>query len=153
MTKIYETTKQIHKTIILVNRKYGLNIDIKSDNDFVIYATSDSNQEWQSEINEKEIKIILNALKDYLGDNTEHAEMDYGIKNLYKDGGYSKYTAKVEDVAKKYTPDTLAGSFCHKWLDGLNPMFESEPEKVLEELLEVLKNFGLLEVLNNLIKN
>jgi hypothetical protein len=29
--------------------------------------------------------------------------------------------------------------YCIKWLDGLTPLIDTEPEKVLQELLEILK--------------
>ena len=153
MTNILKITRQIHDTIDKINEKYGLEINIyhhlsyssyKDENDYTVVES------WRSKdksvydsffpIEEKQIKQILIALNDMLGENPEYEELENGIKNLYHDGGYDKYVFKVEDIAMKYTPATLASSFCHRWLDGLNPLFESEPELVLEELLEVLEN-------------
>jgi hypothetical protein len=49
----------------------------------------------------------------------------------------------LEDEIKKYLLDTeytfSAKALCQKWLDGLTPLIDTEHEKVLTELLEVLK--------------
>jgi len=37
-------------------------------------------------------------------------------------------------------PKTQAEALCAKYLDGLDPMFDQAPEKVLEELTEIIKN-------------
>lgn len=179
MTNIYELTKKIHETIDLINAKYGLEIEIKSDNDTVIYETGMINadgsaeinkakidycecyisgtgelmrlssnnfvaftlaEDWQFEIGEYQIKQILNALKDLLGENPEYEELENAIKNLYKDGGYDRYVMCVTHIVNKYIPQSQAEALCQKWLDGLNPIFDSNPEMVLTELLEVLEN-------------
>ena len=145
MNKMYETTEKIHEVIDLINEKYSLEIDIISDNNNVIYYTDivvnttincsenyisdtgelmslDSNnyigftlaEDWQFAIGEKQIKQILVGFKDLLGDTKEYEDM----------------------IVAKSQAEVL----CHKWLDGLNPMFESEPELVLTELLEMLEN-------------
>ena len=35
--------------------------------------------------------------------------------------------------------ESQAEALCQKWLDGLEPMFETNPDQVLGELLEILK--------------
>ena len=160
MTKLYTLTKKIHEAIEKINQKYGLEIDIKSDNDNVIYETDiavnttincgecyisdtgelmslDSNnyigftlaEDWQFTINGNEIKQILNALQDLLGENPEYTEMEK----------HCTYEECSECGSVNINPEIYSYSIalCHKWLDGLNPMFESEPVKVLEELLEL----------------
>lgn len=37
-------------------------------------------------------------------------------------------------------PHFQAEALCSRWLDGLTPLFDSEPEKVLQELVELLEN-------------
>jgi hypothetical protein len=144
MTKIYTLTQQIHKTIDLINKKYGLEINIyyylsyssyKDENDYTVVES------WRCKdksvydsfflIEEKQIKKILNALKDVLGENPKYTEIE-------KHCTYEECSecGSVDTNPEIYLYST---ALCHKWLDGLNPMFESEPEKVLEELLEVLQ--------------
>jgi hypothetical protein len=174
MTKIYTLTKQIHKTINLINKKYGLNIDIKSENHNVIYNTYvlnyatidcpecyisdtgelmslDSNyyigftlaEKWEFAIGEKQIREVLNDLKDFLGDDTEEY---YDYQHYISETRACEYVNidSILRITDKYVPQSEAEVLCHKWLDGLNPMFDNEAEKVLKELLETL---------NNLIKN
>ena len=142
---MYETTEKIHEVIDLINEKYSLEIDIISDNNNVIYYTdivvnatinwsenyiSDTGElmtvdrnsgiaftlaeDWQFAIGEYQIKQILIGLNDLLGDTKEYEDM----------------------ILAKSQAEVL----CHRWLDGLNPLFESEPELVLEVLLEILEN-------------
>jgi hypothetical protein len=40
----------------------------------------------------------------------------------------------------KYTSESKAEALCARWLDGLEPMFERVPVKVLDELKEALSN-------------
>jgi hypothetical protein len=190
MTNILKTTKQIHDTIDKINQKYGLEIDIESDN--VIYQTGKINvdgsavinkakidycecyisetgelmrlssnnfvaftlaKDWQYEIGEYQIKQILIALKDVLGEDDISKQLKVYAEKWLKIGGRNagKHTELLYE--RWYSlPKTVAEALCKKWLDGLNPLFDSDREKVLEELLEILQNLGLLKVLNNLIK-
>ena len=129
MTNILKTTRQIHETIDLINAKYGLNINIESGSKIATEWTISSNT----------IRQILIAFKDLLGENPKFTELENAIKNL-KDGHYNRYVMCVTHIVNGYIPQSKAEALCHKWLDGLNPLFDSEPELVLEELLEVLQN-------------
>ena len=133
MTNILKTTKQIHDTIDKINQKYGLEIDIKSGSKYTTEWTITSNT----------IKQILNALKDMLGENPNIKRRKDGFSGAYHNPqGFFMAEIVHDDNGEvdELNFAFLARDLCYKWLDGLNPLFDSEPEKVLEELLEVLEN-------------
>ena len=112
--------------------------------------------DWIPKIEELQIRQILLAVKDELGDNPEYAEMLI-LKNKYADATNvlcypsavaDEYKMKADRLAKKIAYEILlektivykSEALCNKWLDGLTPLFDSEPVIVLKELLEILEN-------------
>lgn len=190
MTKIYETTKRIHKLIEKINEKYGLNIVIDSnsviyidDNELIETAVgycenyiSDTGElmtidarnyiatmiglsrefsiarhsiattitaEWQFAIKAPQIRNILLSLSDTLGENyfnQETANEEAKQQNYFSSAELSDaYERGYYSCLLNFHHKTIAEALCQKWLDGLNPLIDQEPEQVLSELLEVLE--------------
>lgn len=72
--------------------------------------------------NRKDPNISIKLSLDSLEDNNWHRE-----RQLFE----KIYQKLLKSQSKQ---------LCQKWLDGLNPLFETEPEKVLTELLEILES-------------
>lgn len=141
MSKIYSLTQKIHSLIPQINQKYGLEIKIKSESNYyydtiakgnpithqieIVYLRCISLDRIQlgrkrfiSQIQASQIRQILVVLERILA--KPYIECDHRI--IYE--------------GKIITADLL----CQKWLDGINPLTELEPETVLQELVEVLEN-------------
>jgi hypothetical protein len=112
---LYETTKQINDLIPQLKEKYGM----------------PNYHNFTGAIQAPHIRQILFELKDVLDvlaktkTKTETNKMIGGMRAI----GFEF----------KSQPQLKAESLCHKWLDGLTPLIDTEPEKVLTELLEILK--------------
>jgi hypothetical protein len=158
MSKRYELTKQIHELLTQIKTKYGLDIEIKGEYIYQEMLTKDKAidcvylqhlhpdffsrlvvegelNSWDSYkilpvIKDQQIRQILFALKDILDDIAN-------TKNRFQREGISG-TMRVIEFGFGRQPELKAEALCEKWLDGLNPLIESEPEKVLEELKETL---------------
>lgn len=154
MIKIYETIKQIHKIIKKINEKYGLNINIDDYsitpqghylyfNGYSYYVLSDT-MDIEKHINNvkngyikfiqaPQIRIILKELEDLLGDNPDYVNFCKRYKRLCRNCSYD-----ISDSCYNPFPYLKSEALCAKWIDGLNPLIDREPERVLEELLEEL---------------
>lgn len=149
MSNLYNLTKQIYKLLPKINQKYGLKIEIESDfylhnnpkadsykqvfykTNLPIYLETTKEQvikKWMSPIIQAlQIRQILVGLQDVLGENPEFVE-------ALKRNEMSHYSLWVPEA------ETQSEVFCQKWLDGLNPLFDREPETVLQELIDMLDN-------------
>jgi hypothetical protein len=126
------THEQLHQLIKEKAKKHGLNYP-----DLNIMEA-------------KQIRQILVAFKDILGENPEIEIFEKAIKGnevkisspAYLDTEWVK-VFKIHneglEIIKKMTPKSQAEVLCQKWLDGLEPLIETNPEQVLNELLEILK--------------
>lgn len=139
MSNLYTLTARIHELLPLINQKYGLEIEVKQEKKFIIedgrifdpkeiidrirgkILTRDG---VYPAIQTPQIRQILLALKDVLGDRAR-----WFFKNIL--GG--------QDLERPF-PNTVSEALCQRWLEGLNPLFDREPEFVLSELREVLEN-------------
>jgi hypothetical protein len=96
-------------------------------------------------IQPSQIRQILIHLQDILGENPEYNEIDWKKKGSsieftwdeWNTGGLS--TDYISFLGLKLPAKHQAEALCQKWLDGLNPMIDSNPEKVLGELNEIIK--------------
>jgi hypothetical protein len=149
MTKIYTLTKQINEILKQINTKYDLDIEIKSDNyifnNNIIRNHIGLENPYCCLIEAPQIRQILVDLKDVLGENPRIK------KGLFEyDGAYhyvnNAFFAEIVhnnngfDYIDELNFADLSSDLCHKWLDGLTPMIDGEPERVLKELIELLKN-------------
>jgi hypothetical protein len=137
-TVIYNLTKQINEILPKLCKKHGLELMVESDK--IIYWDNfpekpsdyhigDSSMlvnapDWFLKkavllIQEPQIRQILLALKDVLGQDPDLWWCDVTNRAL--------------------SPESLSEALCQKWLGNLQPMFDSEPETVLTELLQILK--------------
>ena len=103
--------------------------------------------DWQFKIQADQIRQILWVFRDVLGTNPKHEYYsqefeafkerqleegdDFDTKNAICLGRYR--------VKKNFTPKSQAEALCQKWLGGLQPLVNSEPETVLTELINVLE--------------
>ena len=111
----YNLTKQINDLIPILNEKYGM----KNYYNFT------------GAIQAPQIRQILFELKDVLdvlANTKTHTETDKMIGGMRAIGFEFKSQSQFK-----------AEALCRKWLDGLTPLIDTEPDKVLEELLEILK--------------
>jgi len=107
------------------------------------------------EIVSSQIRQILIAFEDVLtGKPKVKNELDFFelhigdcIREFFlyekvKEGITNQIELAVRDLHKEFVgksnPESFVQAFCQKWLDGLTPLFDKEPETVLEELLEIL---------------
>jgi hypothetical protein len=118
---LYTITDELHPLIQAKAEKYGLKVEIKSTR----------LQRWFEGygyihlIQEPEIRQILLAFKEI-------------FDSLPRNYFYNLEWFRLEDSF--HTLGTsMSVILCAKWLDGLTPLFDREPETVLSELLEVLK--------------
>jgi hypothetical protein len=115
---IYTLTSKIHVELT----RLGLEIEVNS-------------------IQAPQIRRILRALEEDLGSNPDidrwQKQADE-VKPIYFGDECMQYYQVCGNIMM--LPKTLAEALCSRWLDGLDPLFEREPETVLEELLEVLEN-------------
>jgi len=65
-------------------------------------------------------------------DRREHDNFCFNSDNYFVDLDLAK-------LAEILNLDNPAEALCQKWLDGLYPLFDREPETVLQELVEVLE--------------
>jgi|GEM_PF-3758553 len=99
-----------------------------------------------SKIEEPQIREILIALQEELGENPTYS-LVYNMEiNLLKHSKMSEANKK-SDVQHRINPlfigfPTRSETFCNKWLDGLKPLFDTDPIAVLTELLEILTNLN-----------
>jgi hypothetical protein len=146
---LYIITAELHELIQAKAEKFGIEITyLATQSDYLIlengrtpswnYAT-DYNSDFKEryghlkgcfKLEAPQIKHILLAFKEVLGYNPE-----LGKHN----GDFNDYVKGWNDSFRCYMPEYQAEALCAKWLDGLTPLFDSKPETVLSELLEVLK--------------
>lgn len=104
------------------------------------------------DISKTQIRQILIGLKDVLGENPEIEKNKILLDKLEEEekvvsvlgNEFDNYVAKENLNAHKVkihkTVESQAEALCQRWLDGLEPLFDREPEKVLQELIEILEN-------------
>jgi hypothetical protein len=90
-----------------------------------------------------QIRRILRALEGVLGENVEWIRLEKLGTELNPHSSTTPWEKAYEAGKvygmRLYTPLTRAEVLCERWLGGLNPLFDREPETVLTELLEVLE--------------
>jgi len=150
MSTLYQLTKTLHTLAQKKAKKHGLELVIKSD--FMIDKNGEiyQNAEFMNggmtkdllpTIQEPQIRQILLAFKDVLGENPEKIELGFFAINfnIFGDKNDMKKWNKLSEVIEDL-PKSQAEALCKKWLDGLSPLIDSDPEKVLEELKQILQS-------------
>lgn len=163
MSNLYTLTQKIHEILPQINQKYGLDLNLSYENSYFICNDGDNkifsyrdvfdridakiqtSKDFIPAIQTAQIRQILIGLKDVLGDNADYKEERY---NWVKNRNDERFIAdnhkdcvfiidyKIDKIYKKSQAEAL----CQRWLDGLEPLFDREPEKVLQELVEILEN-------------
>jgi uncharacterized protein YifE (UPF0438 family) len=116
MSEICNLTIQIDAIIPEINQKYNLKLDW-----YIIRDEFDNN---------KTMPLTSDHYADYAV--TEEQLLEQLPEQI------REILVGLSDISG----DEEAEALCNRWLDGLRPMFEREPEKVLTELLEVLKKLN-----------
>jgi len=151
MSNLYKLTQNLHKIIQEKAKKYGLELVIKSDK--IIYWDNfpekpsdyhigDSSMlvnapDWFLKkavllIQADQIRQILWVFRDVLGENPEWTRVEkFYSYELCDQCGNADENTKIKSQAE---------ALCHKWLDGLEPLFDREPETVLTELIQILES-------------
>ena len=151
--RLYNITKELHKAVKATADKFGKEVEISNRSLLVRYQHLNSARvvTWKysriSDYDERrnhravvaidgpQVKHILKAFKDELGENPESLTYDY-----YEDDYPNVHQAFEDGVTHGQTPKLRAEALCKEWLDGLDPLIESEPEQVLRELTKILSN-------------
>jgi hypothetical protein len=149
MPNLYNLTAQLHQTIQTKAKEFGIEIEIKSE--YLIlsdgrFTSNDQKKHYHNHllqikqivpaIQAPQIRQILSVFKDVLGKNAKYSKYILKINEAINfDKGFClNYKECLNPPA-----ETKAEALCQKWLDGLEPLFDREPETVLTELLETLK--------------
>lgn len=159
MSKLYELTKQIHNILPKVEEKYRVKIKVNNENwwletwddtggIFIGDIDTEESRRLCPAIESNQIRQILVALENKLQNSMSDKARRFGPKSRQKVIAYlhdpeyplpekiKKYC--IEYLLCKKQPTSL--ELCNRWLDGLTPLFDREPETVLTELLEILEN-------------
>lgn len=136
MSNLYQLTAEIHKLVQEKAEKYGLTLQITGDRYFQFETNIKESKIFAGEAKEyvviqpPQIRQILVAFEKVLGENPEYKEYLLDCQDYDEDS-----------IIREYAPcQSQAQALCQHWLDGLEPLFDREPETVLTELLEVLKS-------------
>jgi hypothetical protein len=99
---------------------------------------------WVAEIKEGANTFVFEVSADLMGNKKRRFLKKMGLTPKPLGKNIWKRKEELQKQLEKYKLDKgdnySAVYLCHRWLDGLNPLFDREPEKVLQELLEILKN-------------
>ena len=153
----FEITQKIHQELDKLAKTTGIKIEVESTYGWIIEPDGVFNSQYNDfqdakaliAIEPPQIKQILIAFEEKLGENPEYKKRQIQ-KNILEEGKEKdgtdfevlmyKMAYKNSSDLLKLTPQTQSEALCQKWLDGLNPLFDSNPTQVLTELLEVLQN-------------
>jgi hypothetical protein len=153
MSLTYQLNQQIHTLAQEKAKKHGLELVIKNNRVFVVdvcLGTMIRNMDEHNYTNlpviqADQIRQILLTFKDILGENPQLK------KALERHKDTTNRDTLLETYNKQFFVTFADGeiiengflsqaqALCQKWLDGLTPLFDREPEKVLTELLEILQ--------------
>jgi len=124
MSNLYNLTQQINKVIQEKAQKHGLEIEIGSN--FLLLNDGELQHEYQ-----------------YKHFNNHNGQIVRPLCVLAIEAPQIRQILIVlEDVLNQFPKPYWVNSenLCQKWLDGLHPLFDREPETVLAELLNILKS-------------
>jgi len=125
--KIYKITKEIHELFPKVCKKNNLKgVEIDS----LIHHSN-------SILHSSRIRQTLKALEGILGQNPVKEKI---YKELDFTDSREAYFIGLEQGHDLWVKQSKAEAFCQRWLDGLDPLFDREPETVLTELRDLLKS-------------
>jgi len=155
MSNLYNLTKTLHTLAQQKAKKHGLELRIKGSfiwhyehfppsknltaptgyfgkfyNDLEVGFTRSKDDFLAIEADQ--IRQILLVFKDVLGENP-YFEHGYRI-------GADDFETFANGIAVGQSKESQAEALCQKWLNSLTPMFDSNPEKVLQELISVLES-------------
>lgn len=151
MFNLYRITKEIHGLLPKVeeakNVKFEIRFEKFIDGRLQGYIEGDYYAGHSDQASLFELRQILKALEGVLGKgkmclDLEIIEYEDQLPEMtQKEFNYWHDHSWVDIVRVGYKPywETKAEAPCQKWLDGLDPLFDREPETVLTELRNVLK--------------
>lgn len=148
MSNTYPLQARIHELLKEGNEKKKWKIEVESD-----YFINSNGEIWHTAeisladftfkidtvaIQASQLRQILVGLKEVLGENPETARKQNerlfyrsNQKIIWLDTFYIRYRECLVSQSE---------ALCQKWLDGLNPLFDTDPISVLTELGEILEN-------------
>lgn len=159
----YPLSKKINELLPLVAEKYGVEIEIEAEKHYCQYIYEEGlgedieiqpSSELEGSdyepicpvIEAPQIKQILIALKEVLGEtNQDFRNVQKIIEKGFEIEARLETRANLKSVIEYLLmvakpPQGKADFLCLRWLDGLNPLNDTNPDQVLTELVEVLKN-------------
>lgn len=143
MSKIYTLTENIH------NKLKRLNVEVESD----FFWETENNTIFIPEdlkdnkgcicpvLEEPQIKQILIALQEVLGENPKYLRLEkyQNFPSQYDDN--AEYITNAINGGMLLPPKTQAEALYQKWCCGFpKSQFETDPESVSEELWQILKS-------------
>ena len=170
MNKIFELTKEIHEILKNIDLDFNIGLSYKKFEAPQIrqilkhfegvlgkepWKIREVGGGWIAEIKEGANTFRFEVSTDFIGNKKRRFMMTMGLtakplgKNIWKE------KKELEAQLKKYLLDKgdnySATYLCQRWLDGLTPLIETGEEKVLTELLEVLKKLSIKITRNALL--
>jgi len=155
MSNLYRITATLHTLAQEKAKKHGLELEIEPTNLAgwkIPMCYAPNGEVWQMNCKnankmfktetvliffEPQIRQILWVFRDVLGENPEYTATNWTYGGVVDPNFQNEelWRAKLERF-----PKSQAEALCHKWLDGLNPLINSEPETVLTELITILES-------------
>lgn len=165
INKTYKLNKELHQLVKKNAKKYGIKINCNEEDprysddhtpydNTNIWIDKNGNKKSESYMNDQdkwdhldeaacrlilapEIREILLAFKEPLGQNPDFKRDEFEQwSDTDKYGAYGFFTREIIFIGQL---KSQAEALANRWLDGLEPMINREPEKVLEEVIENLK--------------
>ncbi len=155
--KIDTLTQKIHELLLQVKAKYGLEFKVdllqyeegcqafsdicgqKENGKFIcVYC-----QRWGGQ--DREVPVALNKMPPQIRQILVGLQGVLGINPDFNHTTDFYYYSNSEDVYELGFQEgqvklKLAQALCQRWLDGLEPLFDREPETVLQELVKILED-------------
>ena len=154
MSNSYNLTQKIHELLPKINQKFGLKVEVIGNwqnhpQKGLFLATEKmevmGKENWQKFLDEcclaiqaDQIRQILVGLQEVLTKKTKFIKIDYqnAISASFEGDEINIKTSKY-DIILESEAETLYKKWCYVFPTSL---FDSEPEKVLTELVEILQN-------------
>jgi len=140
---LYTATQNCLETVQKKAKELGLEIELKNDYKISLAVgtlyTQYSGEPLRGElpaIQAPQIKQILLAFQEVLGENPEHIKFDGFLNTPFENEKEMLDVANTCGLIQK--AKSKAEALCQKYLNELNPMFDREPIQVLEELTEII---------------
>lgn len=152
MPQLYELNQKINDLLPKVAQRYGINIDIKSEyyikNNGQIIPVIDTSKDRAEDFYDSYNKIVVcwgseTGVRAVVWDDQyNQKEQALWIPSIQSQQIRQILNALEETMGfipfNSPLTNTRSKALCRNWLDGLTPLIDTNPDQVLEELLDEL---------------